>query len=140
VAFADSAPRAASDLIDIFRESHPAVSVEIRANLSFTEADLDRAITTIHYAVFDSAEVESASTSFDSHTRRITTSAVIAADAAASFDDLRNSAIQKLREGGLEWILEHLEFSLVQSFAPSLIRTDAHAGGEILRYQGLLAR
>jgi hypothetical protein len=139
VGFADGAPRTASDLIDIFRESHPAVAVEIRTTLSFTEAELERAITTIHYAVFDAEGVHSASTSFDSHARRITTTAVISGDASASLDDLRNSAVQKLREGSLEGILDRLEFSLVLSFAPSLIRRDAHAGGEILRHQGALA-
>lgn len=136
VAFAAGAPERALEIIDTFKKSHATVTVEVRTDLGFTEVELEKAIETVHYAMFESANVRDVSTSFDFDTRQIT--AVVALDSDASdsaLDDLRADATKKLVDSGLEGILDSIAISVVRSNLPALGGSDSnteHLGGESL--------
>lgn len=121
ISFAAGAPERAMDIIDAFEESHGAVTVEVRTGLGFTEDQLEKAIATVHDAVFEAADVRDASTSFDFDTRQITT--VVALDSGVAdsvLDDLRASATEALIESGLGGILDSVAVSVVRSNLPTL--------------------
>lgn len=136
VAFAAGAPERALEVIDTFKKSHPTVTVEVQTDLGFTEVELEKAIETVHYAMFESANVRDVSTSFDFDTRQIT--AMVALDTGVAdsvLDDLRADATKKLADAGLGGILDSMTVSVVRSNLPALGGTDSnteHMGGESL--------
>lgn len=138
VAFASDAPDGATAVVEAFEKAHATVAVDIRANVGFTEVDLEKAILAVHYAVFEADNVRDATTSFDFATRQITI--VVALDsgvADSALDELRAGATESLIDAGLRGILDSIAVSLVRSNLPALGGTmgDAnaeHLGGEIL--------
>ncbi len=75
VAFAGQTPSAAQGIVDTFSTNFPGVSVELRTDLGFTEQEIGNAIAGAHYAVFESAGVLDAASSFDHETRQISVTA-----------------------------------------------------------------
>jgi hypothetical protein len=136
VAFADRAPEAALDMIDTFSSSHSGVSVEVRADLGFTEVELQRAIEAVHFAVLESPEVRDASTWFDYATGQITTNVVLENTATASvLDDLRDIATKNLIDATRADILSSITTSVVRSNSQVIGVNDSsteHLGGECL--------
>lgn len=134
VAFAAGAPDAAIEIIDEFKKAYAMVAVEVRPDFGFTEAQLEKAIAAVHYAVFEAANVRDASTSFDFETRQITT--VVALDSGvpdAALDELRDGATDSLVNAGLGGLLDSIAVTIVRSNLPSLgdaVDINAHIGGE----------
>ncbi|MDY6912375.1 MAG: hypothetical protein SVM79_08480 [Chloroflexota bacterium] len=119
VAFAGRAPEAARDIIDTFSSSHSGVSVEVRADLGFTEVELERAIVAVHFAVLEATEVRDASTSFDSATGQIRTSVVLESTASDSvLDDLAAIAAKNLIDATRADILNSITTSVIRSNSP----------------------
>ncbi len=125
IAFTIDAPERAMNIIDAFEESHAGVTVEVRTDLRFTEDELERAITTIHYAILDYAHVRDASTSFDVDMRQITTVVLLDSGVTDSvLDDLRATANESLIDSGLAGVLDSIEMSVIRSNLPTLAVTD----------------
>ena len=117
IAFAGQPPKAALDILDIFRNSHSGISVEVRTGLGFTEEELQRAIPAVHYAVLRSPGVRNASTSFDSSTAQIRT--VVALELTASpsvLNDLQAIATQRLIDETSPDITDSITVSVVRSY------------------------
>lgn len=136
VGFAGSVPEGAPDIIDRFTSSHGSVAVEVRADIGFTELEIEAAIATVHYAVFERAEVRDAYTSFDFETGEIETVVVLESGVADSIlDDLLAGAIADLIDADAAGILDSITVSVVRSSLPRLGGTDSnteHLGGESL--------
>ena len=116
VAFAGDAPQAALDILDIFRNSHSGISVEVRTGLGYSEAELHNAIQAVHYAALRSPGVRNASTSFDSSTAQIRTLVALELTASPSvLDDLRAIATQRLIEETRPDILDTISVSVARS-------------------------
>lgn len=116
IGFKEQPPRAALDILDIFRNSHSGISVEVRTGLGYSEAELQKAIPAVHYAVLSSPGVRNASTSFDSSTSQIRT--VVALELTASplvLNDLRAIATQRLIEETRPDILDTISVSVARS-------------------------
>ena len=116
IAFAGQPPKSALDILDIFRNSHSGVSVEVRTGLGYSEAELQKAIPAVHYAVLRSPGVRNASTSFDSSTDQIRT--VVALELTASpsiLSNLRAIATQRLIEETRPDITNSITVSVVRS-------------------------
>ena len=116
IAFAEQPPQAALDILDIFRNSQSGVSVEVRTGLGYSEAELQKAIPAVHYAVLRSPGVRNASTSFDSSTAQIRT--VVALELTASpsiLSNLRAIATQRLIEETRPDITNNITVSVVRS-------------------------
>ena len=121
VAFTGRPPRAALDIIEFFRSSHSGVSVEVRTDLGFSEAELEEGIPAVHYAVLKATEVLDASTSFDSATGQIRTIVVLENTASDSvLDDLRAIATKRLIDVTRPDILDSITISVVRSGGPIL--------------------
>ena len=121
VAFAGQPPKTALDIIDTFTSSYSGVSVEVRTNQGFTEAELKKAIPAVHYAVLEAPEVLDASTSFDSATGQIRTVVVLDSTASASvLDDLGAVAVKSLTDATRPDILNSITISVVRSDHPIL--------------------
>ena len=133
VAFADSAPQAARDIINTFSSSHSGVSVEVRTDLGFTEVELQDTIAAYHFAVFGDSVVADAVTSFDFATNQMETMVVLNSTASDSIiDDLRAKGEEQLTSD----ILGSITTSVVRSPSEVLGGEDhdtKHMGGEILR-------
>ena len=126
ISFVEQPPQAALDILDIFRSSHSSISVEVRTNASITEAELQKAIPAVHYAVLRSPGVRNASTSFESSTSQIRT--VVALELTASpfvLNDLRAIATQRLIEETRPDILDTISVSVVRSPYPILGGVDS---------------
>lgn len=136
VAFADSAPEAALDWIDVFSSSHKAISVEVRTGLGFTEVELEKAVPAAHYAVFEAPEVRDAVTRFDYATGQITTRVVLDnAVSATVIDDLQAAGAKGLTDATRADILGSITNSVVRSYSDVLGENDSddyHYGGEAL--------
>lgn len=136
VAFAGRPSDGALDIIDDFTRSQASVVVEVRTDLGFTEVELETAIATVHYAVFDRTEVRDASTTFDFETREIRTVVVLDSGVADSMiDDLGAAAIEDLIEAGRGGILDSVAVSVVRSNHSTIGGVDSsteHLGGESL--------
>ena len=126
IAFVEQPPKAALDILDIFRSSHSSISVEVRTSASITEAELQKAIPAVHYAVFRSPGVRNASTSFDSSSAQIRTVVVLELTASPFvLDDLRAIATQRLIEETRPNILDSISVSVVRSPFPILGGVDS---------------
>jgi len=134
VAFAENAPEAALEIISAFQAAHAGVTIKLRSNFGFTEAEIQKAITTVHYAVFDTDGIRDATTSFDYGARQITT--VVAFEGAAiSLEDLRARAASELANAGLGSLRDEVSLEIVPSDLLTLGGTTSdteHIGGEDL--------
>ena len=116
VAFTESPPESALDIIAIFTSSHSGVSVEVRTVPGITEAELETAIPAVHYAVFKAPGVLNANTSFDSATRQIETIVVLESTASDSvLDDLQAIAEKRLIDVTRADILDSIAISVIRS-------------------------
>ena len=121
IAFTGYPPKAALDILELFRRSHSRVSVEVRTDLEFSEAELEVAIPAVHYAVLETTGVLDASTSFDSATGQIRTIVVLESTASVSrLDDLRTIATKRLIDVTRPDILDSITISVVRSKGPVL--------------------
>ena len=121
IGFTGHPPKAALDILELFRSSHIGVSVEVRTDLGFSEAELEEAIPAVHYAVLKASGVLDASTSFDSATGQIRTIVVLEDTASDSrLDDLRTMATKRLIEVTRPDILDSITISVVRSQGPVL--------------------
>ena len=136
VAFAGSAPQAASNIIATFSSNHSSVSVEIRTNQGFTEEELLSGMRAVHSAIFGATEVTDAFTSFDFATGKITTVAILKSTAATSaLDDLRAVAGTNLTEATRADIVDSITTAVVRSNQQVLGGDHSgtqHQGGENL--------
>jgi streptogrisin C len=136
VAFAANAPEGATDIIVAFEKAHATVAVEVRPNFGFTELEIEKAIETVHYAVFEAAGVRDATTSFDYETRQITTVVALKSGVPdAALDELRAGAINGLVDSGLGKLLDGVSITVLRSNVPTLggrTTDSAHIGGEDL--------
>ena len=138
VAFAGSAPAAATTIINTFTSSHSGVSVDVRADKGFTEVELEKAIKAAHFAVLNSPEVSDAATHhFDFATGKIET--VVLLDGPASdtvLNDLKDSAANRITDATRADILNSISNSvaLFEGQVLSVNHEDAkHWGGEALK-------
>ena len=121
IAFTGRPPKAALDIVELFRSSHSGVSVEVRTDLGFSEAELQEGIPAVHYAVLKAHGVLDANTSFDSATGQIRTIVVLEATASDSLlDDLRAIATDRLIEVTRPDILDSIAISVIRSRGPVL--------------------
>ncbi len=141
IAFKANAPQAALDIINTFKNSHSGVSVQIITGKGFTEVELRKVIEAAHYAVYESSEVHSAVTTFDSSTDQINTTAVL--DSAASdsvIESLKATAKTNLTNATRADILSSISVTVVRSEHLVLGGNDSnpeHMGGEVLKdYNG----
>lgn len=136
VAFTGSVPQAARDIINTFTSHHSGVTVALRANLGFTETELQEAIEVVHFALLEASEVQDASTSFDFATRRVTT-LVVLGDAVpdSMLATLKNRATNSLTSAPGVGSLNSMEISLLRSDRQEIGGPDSsteHLGGESL--------
>lgn len=122
IGFAGSAPEAAFEIIDLFRSSHSGVLIEIRADIDFTEAELQMAIPAAHYAVYESPEVRDATTSFDYATGQITTIVILESTAS-------DSVLNDLQVAGTKAIADAIGAGILDSITYSVIRSDSESLG-----------
>ena len=121
IGFTGHPPKAALDILELFTSSHGHVSVEVRIDLEFSEAELEKAIPAVHYAVLKASGVLDASTSFDSGTGQIRTIVVLESTASDSrLDDLRTIATKRLIDVTRPDILDSITISVVRSKGPIL--------------------
>ena len=121
IAFTGRPPKAALDIIELFRSSHKSVSVEVRTDLKFSEAVLGEAIPAVHYAVFEAPGVLDASTSFDYATGQIKTNVVLESTASNSVvGELQAIAEMRLVELMGPGILDTISISVARSESPVL--------------------
>ena len=136
IAYAGQIPSSARAIIDAFSGTNNGISVEARANLGFTEVELQSAIEAAHFAVLESTQVLDASTLFDYTTGQITTNVVLDAKAADSvLEDLQASAEDNISSSTRADILNTISTSVVRSDHSILGVTDnnsEHLGGEVL--------
>ena len=126
IGFTGHPPKAALDILELFRSSHIGVSVEVRTDLGFSEAELEEAIPAVHYAVLKASGVLDASTSFDSATGQIRTIVVLEDTASDSrLDDLHTIATKRLRDVTRPDILDSITISVVRSQGPVLGGADS---------------
>ena len=121
IAFKGQPPQAALFILDIFRDSHSGVTVEVRTGLGYSEAELQKAIPAVHYAVIRSPGVRDATTSFESSTAQIRT--VVALELTASpavLENLRAIATQSLIDETRPDITDSITVSVARSPFPGL--------------------
>jgi streptogrisin C len=106
----------------------------LTVRLHAQDARPQKAIETVHYAVFEAANVRDVTTSFDFDTREITTVAALETGVAdAALDELRADATDRLVDAGLGRLLDSIAVRVVRSNLPALGGSDdnnAHIGGE----------
>lgn len=136
VAFKAGAPQAALDIIGTFKSSHGGVSVQIITGKGFTEVELRKAIEAAHYAVYESSEVRSAVTTFDSTTGQIKATVVLDSAAPSStIESLKATARTNLTNATRPEILNSITATVVRSEHSVLGGADSnpeHLGGELL--------
>ena len=121
IGFTGHPPKAALDILELFTSSHGHVSVEVRIDLEFSEAELEKAIPAVHFAVLKASGVLDASTSFDSGTGQIRTIVVLESTASDSrLDDLRTIATKRLIDVTRPDIIDSITISVVRSKGPIL--------------------
>ena len=126
IAFTGHPPKAALDILELFRSSHSGVSVEVRTDLGFSEAELEEAIPAVHYAVLKASGVLDASTSFDSAKGQIRTIVVLDDTVSDSrLDGLRTIATKRLIDMTRPDILDSITISVVRSQGPVLGGADS---------------
>ena len=126
IGFKGQSTQTALGILDIFRNSHSGISVEVRTGLGYSEAELEKAIPAVHYAVLRSPGVRTASTSFESSTAQIRTVVVLELTASpAVLKDLRAIATQSLIEETRPDILDSISVSVVRSLFPVLGGVDS---------------
>ena len=108
-------------MIERLTGSHSGVSIEVRIDLGFTEAEIQSALPAVHLAMVEAPEVLDAVTSFDFETRQIRTYVVLESTASDSvLDDLHAVAAKSLTDATREDILNSIEISVVRSEGPIL--------------------
>ena len=136
VAFAGQTPEAARAMIDTFGSTQSGISVEARADVGFTEVELQRAIKAAHFAVLEATHVLDASTLFDYATGKITTNVVLDNTASDSvLDGLKDIATNNLTNATRADIVNSITASVVRSAHPVLGGNDSsseHLGGEVI--------
>ena len=121
IAFTGRPPKAALDIIELFRSSHRGVTIEVRTDLEFSEAELKEAIPAVHYAVLEASEVEDAQTSFDYATGQIKTIVVLESTASSSVvGELQAIAEKRLIELMGRGILDSISIAVIRSESPAL--------------------
>lgn len=134
VAFAGRVPEAARDLVDAFSSHQGGISVDVRADLGFTEVELQRVIEEVHFAVLEAHEVSDASTVFDFETGQMTTTVVLESAAVDPvLDELRVVATQSVIDAAGADILDSITTTVVRSNGSVISRNESnseHLGGE----------
>ena len=126
IAFKGDPPQAALDILDIFRDSHSGVTVEVRTGLGYSEAELQKAIPAVHYAVLKSPGVRDATTTFESSTAQIRTTVALELTASPSvLKSLRAIATQSLIYETRPDITDSITVSVVRSPFPVLGGVDS---------------
>lgn len=134
VAFKGSPPEGAHAVLDSFARAAPSVKVELRGGEGYSERELQAAIESVHYAVYESPGVRDAATSFTAATRTITTSVVLA-------DGLQESVVADLNataQGALGAVsAKSLGFAAVVDVSDRAVlggvdSSSYHYGGEVL--------
>ncbi len=119
IAFTDTPPKAALDLIETFTNSHSGVSLEVRIGQSLTEAEIGEAVSAVHDAVRKMPGVLDALTSFDPKENRIAMTVALKDSAPDSIlDDLQAIAENRLVELAGPDILDSMSVSIVRSPVP----------------------
>ena len=98
----------------------------MRTDASITEAELQKAIPAVHYAVLESPGVRNASTSFDSSTAQIRTLVALELTASPSFSMISGPSRRKrLIEETRPDILDSVTVSVIRSPYPVLGGVDS---------------
>ena len=114
IAFTGHPPKEALDIIDIFTGSHSGVTVEVRTDKSFTEAEISDAVPAVHYALLEVQGVRTAHTSFNSSTAQIESRVMLESEASeTTLDDLRAIATERLIAVTRPDILDSISLSVV---------------------------
>ena len=119
IAFTDTPPKAALDIIETFTNSHSGVSVEVRIGQSLTEAEIGEAVSAVHDAVRKVPGVLDALTSFDPKENRIAMTVALEDSAPDSVvGDLQAIAEKRLVELTRPDILDSISVSIDRSPVP----------------------
>ena len=114
IAFTGNPPREALDIIDIFAGSHSGVTVEIRTDKSFTQAEISDAVPAIHYALLNAQGVRIAHTTFNRDTAQMESRVMLESeDTGTTLDDLRAIATERLIAVTRPDILDSISLSVV---------------------------
>ena len=97
VYFAGETPGSARALVDAFEDDFPTVTVATHANMGFTEQEVEAATVGAHYAVFRTAGVLDAASSFDHEGMRID----IIAQTGGAPSDPTGDSLRRVAEGGV---------------------------------------
>lgn len=140
VSFTGDAPGGALDAVRDFAAEHPDVFVDVRSSERFSEADLEQAVSSAHYAVMDAEGVASATTSFDSSTSVIAVLvAVDRTDREGQLEQLQAVAVEAIAKAGVAHVLDTVDVSIAVSEEPVLGGSDSnteHIGGELINGPG----
>ena len=97
VYFAGETPRSALALVDAFEDDYPSLRVATHANMGFTKQEAEAATVGAHYAVFRTAGVLDAASSFDYKVMRID----IIAQTGGATSDPTGDSLRRIAEGGV---------------------------------------
>ncbi len=97
VYFEGETPGSALALVDAFEDNFPTVRVTTHANMGFTEEEVHAALVGAHYAVFRTAGVLDAASSFDHETMRID---IVAQTGGAPWDPTEDG-LRRIAEVGV---------------------------------------
>lgn len=136
VEFVGSVPGKAAAPINAFRSAFPSVEVEVRTGAVVSEMDLESAMATAHYAVFDHPGVLDATTVFEPGSDTLVTRVVIDSDSAESLvSELSSIAADQVTAELAPGAADAIEVAVLHSEQSMLSGVDAgtsvHKGGEV---------
>ncbi len=114
IAFTGHPPEEALDIIDIFAGSHSGVTVEVRTDKSFTQAEISDAVSAVYYALLEAQGVRISHTRFNRDTAQMESRVMLeSATSETTVDDLRAIATERLIAVTRPDILDNISLSVV---------------------------
>jgi hypothetical protein len=138
IAFANNTvPDAATDALAEFRDDYPNVTIEFRTETRFTKREISAALRAAYFKVYNSAEVQDATASFNSATSQIEIVVNVGTDSPdpAAMEELVRKAREGVSESGGPALLDVIGVT-VQGVNHELGGEEdnsEHYGGEKLR-------
>jgi len=133
IAFADKEPATARVIVGAFTASHEGISVDVHTDLGFTEAEIEKAVESVHYAVMASPDVRDATTSYDWEVGAIVSRVVLDGSISGPvLETVRAIAVQALVVRMGAGYAAIFPVSVVQSENSTIGTAESHYGGEIL--------
>ena len=98
----DTVPEAATNALAGFRNDYPNITIEFHTGTSFTDREISAALRAAYFKVYNSTDVQDATASFNSATRRIEIVANVGTDSPdpATMEELVRKAKEGVSESG----------------------------------------